>query len=241
MQTVVIVQARMGSTRLPGKVMKAVQGRPLLGYLFDRLKLSQRIDQIVLATSTLSIDDVLEEYAEYEGVSCFRGSEHDVLSRYYHAAKKSKADLIVRITADCPLMDPALLDHALSLYDSTVDYFSNTLERSYPRGLDIEIFPFRSLEKAYQNAKSLSDREHVTPYLYRNPNLFVSQQFKSDLEGIQRHRWTVDEEEDFLLIRKVLEALYPLSPQFTMQEVLELFSRYPEWVEINAHINQKAH
>lgn len=237
----VLVQARMGSTRLPGKVMRQVLGRPLLDFQIERLRQARLPHGIRILTTTEQSDEPIIAFCQKKGLAYFRGPEEDVLDRYYQAAKKAKLDAIVRVTADCPLIDPDILDHAIDVYLSAFpayDYVSNGLERTFPRGLDVEVFSFQSLEKAYREAKEPEEREHVTPYLYRHPERFHLKNI-SHSPALDRYRWTVDTPEDFELIRLILEHLYPLNPRFRLQDVLTLLDRHPEWNTINAHIEQK--
>ena len=168
-----IVQARMGSKRLPGKVQKEILGKPMLWYLLNRLWYSNEIDQCILATSSSLKDDVLNTFAKKNNIHCYRGSEEDVLSRFYEAATKFNGEIIVRITGDCPLVDPLIVDKFINMHiSSCADYTSNTLKRTFPRGLDVEIFNYDVLKEAQNNANKSYEREHVTPYIYNNPKKF---------------------------------------------------------------------
>ena len=241
MKIVAIIQARMGSTRLPGKILKTVMNKTLLEYQLERVQQSVLIDEIVVATTEKNSDNVIVELCEQLGVNVYRGAECDVLSRYYEAAIEFKADVIVRLTSDCPLIDPIIIDQVIQLHldqKTGIDYTSNTLARSFPRGLDTEVFSFKALEKAHENASLDSDREHVTAYLYTNRNQFQLANLKS-IKNLGNHRWTVDMEEDFELIKRIIEALYPDYPQFSMQDVVDLLDENPTWLKINAHIEQK--
>lgn len=241
MNTVIIVQARMTSTRLPGKVLKAVLGKPLLEYQWERLKKVPLADQIVIATTTNDTDQPIVEFCETRGITCFRGSEDDVLSRYYQAAIKTRADVIVRVTSDCPLIDPDIVNEAISEFLSfgdACDYLSNTVERSYPRGLDVEVMSFVALEAAAHAARKPGDREHVTSYIYTHPYIFQLRQLIGE-ENLTHYRWTVDEPRDLELISMMLEALYPVTPDFRLADCLDLLDRHPDWKHINAGIAQK--
>ena len=242
MRTEIYVQARMGSTRLPGKVMKPVLGKPLLEYLIERLHRVKEADDCAILTTTNPRDDVLVNFCEKLGVACYRGPEEDVLERYYRVALERKPDAIVRITSDCPLIDPDEVDKVIRTFQEsfpTYDYVSNSIERTYPRGLDAEIFSYNALEQAFYEAKAPFEREHVTPYIYNHPKLFRFKNVSAN-EILNSHRWTVDTEEDFMLIRLILESLYPGNPNFKMQDILNLLKLHPEWSLINAHIIQKA-
>lgn len=241
MKTVCIIQARMGSTRLPGKVLKEVCGKPLIAHTIARLKKAKGIDHIILATSTLPHDAPLLDAAKKEGVEGFAGSENDVLGRYYEAAKVHRPEVVIRCTGDCPMFDPEITGLVISThFKNGTDYTSNTLTRSYPRGMDTEVFNYSVLERIAHEAKDDFSREHVTPYIYKNPQFFRVKQVVAPPEltdpGL---RLCVDTPEDFELIRRIFEALYPKHPAFSLAEILELVRRHPELREINAHVEQK--
>lgn len=239
--TVIIVQARMTSTRLPGKVLKTVLGKPLLDYQLERLRRVKLASRIVIATTTNDTDQPIVEWCEHRGVDCFRGSEHDVLARYHGAAALHHADTVVRVTSDCPLIDPAVIDHVIGHYldhRDSCDYASNCLERSYPRGMDAEVFSRHALDEAFAEATEGSEREHVTPFIYRHPERYRLANI-AYRENQGRHRWTVDTPEDFELVEKILNALYPAKPAFTLEDVLNLLQQHPDWADINAHVEQK--
>ena len=172
-----------------------------------------------------------------QGVSYFRGSEDNVLERFYEGAQHFQASTIVRITADCPLMDPLLIDEMLAEFfsENRFDYFSNTLERSYPRGMDIEIFSFRALEDAFKQAVNPYEKEHVTPYIYQHPDNYRlgSKRFSEDCS---RWRWTVDTQEDFTLVASLLAFLYPQKPFFSLNDLIDCMQAHPSWENINSHI-----
>lgn len=241
MKTGIIVQARMTSTRLPGKVLKTVMGKPLLEYQIERLRRVKSADEIIIATTTNDTDLPLVQLCECLRIPYFRGSEEDVLSRYYGAASEHNLDIIVRVTSDCPLIDPLVIDKVIGFYlehRSRYDYISNSLKRSYPRGMDTEVFSFVVLEEAYLEAQAQPAREHVTPFLYQHPERYrLGNVALEKDESVQR--WTVDTREDFELIRRILEALYPVNPEFTLEDILALLLKYPEWLGINAHVEQK--
>lgn len=241
MRTVVIIQARMTSTRLPGKVLKSVMGKTLLEYQIERLRRVKSVNEIVVATTTNHIDLAIVELCDKLKVACFRGSEEDVLSRFWHAACVYNADVIVRITSDCPLIDPKLVNEAVHFYQVNVDHFdyiSNALEESYPRGMDVEVFSFKVLSEAYKQATMQADREHVTPFIYRNVERYRIKNILSSRDYSQ-FRLTVDTIEDFTLIALLLEKLYPINPNFTMEDIIDILENNMKWVGINAHIKQK--
>jgi len=228
-----IVQARMGSTRLPGKVLKEFCGRPLLWHVVNRLHRTARLDMIVVATSDEPLDDRVAAFCHQEGIPCFRGNEKDVLDRYYNAAKNFGVDVVVRVTADCPLIDPVVLDEIIEAYkEERCDYASNTIDRSYPDGLDVEVFSFNALEKAWQEASLASEREHVTPYIWKNRDKFKICQVtqKKNLSGL---RWTVDEPEDLMFVKTIYNHLHKPGQVFLMNEVLSLLDKHPEFMQIN--------
>ena len=241
MKTLIIIQARMTSTRLPGKVLKPVLAKTLLEHQLERLKRVTNADGFVVATTTNETDQPIVDLCNALGVPVSRGPEGDVLARYYEASKAHQADVVVRVTSDCPLIDPAVVAEVIGFYQShtaAYDYVSNTLERTYPRGLDVEVFPFSLLEKAHREATQAEEREHVTPFIYRRPQQFRIYQVQQS-PSHAHERWTVDTPEDFELIRRVLEALYPEKPQFLQADVLALLDAHPDWRALNAEIEQK--
>jgi len=242
MNVVCIIQARIGSTRLSGKVLKRICGKTVLEHDIDRLKRVKNINKIVIATTTLEKDNVIVEEADRLKVAYFRGSEEDVLSRYYYATKENNADIVVRVTSDCPLIDSEVTEKIIQYYldnSEKYDYTSNTIDRTYPRGLDTEVFSFKALERAFNEAESQRDREHVTPYIWGNPNLFKLAQYKNDVD-YSALRWTLDTIEDFELINKIYTILYSeKGNNFSMKDIIELYKEYPELKEINEHIEQK--
>ena len=235
MKIVALVQARMGSTRLPGKVLKTIVNKPMIELLLTRLSQSSELNEIVVATSDDSQNDQLQLVVESLGFSCTRGSEKDVLSRFYESAKFSGADIIVRITGDCPLVDSILVDECIKGYkNSNVDYFSNVDPASYPDGLDIEVMSFESIKRANNETNSEFDREHVTPYI-RNSDRFSksSMQYAEDLSN---QRWTVDEPEDLIVVTNIFEHFSP-NIFFNWRQVLKLKKLKPELFTRNQHIN----
>ncbi|MGP4060596.1 cytidylyltransferase domain-containing protein [Halobacillus sp. H74] len=241
MKVVAIVQARMGSTRLPGKVLMKVMGKSLLEYQIERMQRAKSITEIVIATSTKQKDDPIIDLCNQLSVSHFRGSEHDVLDRFYRAAEAYDAEAVVRLTADCPLIDPEVIDQVVDYYVKNhyrYDYGSNTEMRSYPRGMDTSIFSFKALEQACREARLPFDREHVTPFIIRNEQRFPSFHITYSQDA-SHHRWTVDTKEDFQLIEHILKELYPKNEKFTLKDTLNVFENHPEWLKINDHIRQK--
>ena len=241
MNKVIIVQARMASTRLPGKVMMKVLGKPLIEYLIERLRRVRFADGLVIATTDNGTEKPIAELCHRLSVTCFRGPEDDVLARYHLAAHAVAADIVVRITSDCPIIDPLVIDEIICFFDmhtNEFDYVTNALVRSFPRGMDVEVFPISVLDEAFNEAKDPAEREHVTPFIYRHPERYRIGHVVRDGDASD-HRWTVDTPEDFELVRRIIEALYPLKPDFGLEEVLELIVRNPDWMMVNAAVRQK--
>jgi spore coat polysaccharide biosynthesis protein SpsF (cytidylyltransferase family) len=236
---VAIVQARVGSTRLPGKVLKEVAGKPMLWHLINRLKRAKNLDRIVVATSQKKEDKKIIELAEELKVESFAGSEEDVLDRYYKAATKFGADTIVRITADCPLLDSQLIDEMIEYFEKEkdIDYLSNVHPPTYPDGLDVEIFTYKALEKAWKSAKLRADREHVTPYITNNRDIFKIKNFRNKID-LSHMRWTVDEPEDYEFVKEVYRHLYKEGEFFDTHDILDLLNRHPNLLKINQHIKR---
>lgn len=231
-----IIQARTGSTRLPQKVLKPLMGKPMIAHVVARVQAAHTLQQVILATTDHPSDDALAQLAADLGVLVFRGSEADVLDRYYQAAKTHHASVIVRITGDCPLIDPAVIDQTVRLFQSgDYAYVNNFMQRTYPDGLDTEVFSFAALEQAWQSATLKSEREHVTPYLYKHPERFA-QVGLTQPYPMGDWRWTVDEPADFDFISKIYAALYPLNPLFDRLAVKALLEANPDWMTINAGI-----
>lgn len=233
MKTFAIIQARLGASRLPGKVLLKVLDKTILEYVAERVKASRNVQEVIVATTVKKEDSAVANLVVKRGINVFRGSEEDVLDRYYQAAKLFKVKNIVRITADCPLIDPKIIDEVIKRYfDSGADYCSNTLEESFPDGEDVEVFSFNALSDAWENANLLSEREHVTSYIKKHPEKFklVSMKNKENLSG---KRWTLDRREDFEFIRLVLEYLYPKNPNFHMEDVLGFLQENPHLEDIN--------
>lgn len=231
----------MGSTRLPGKVLLPVLGKPLLEFQIERLRRVRSGDALAVATSELPADDAIARFCRRLEVSCYRGSESDVLDRYHRCAREIRADVVVRSTADCPLIDPGLVERVIQefLDRGDCDYGSNaTLHRTYPRGLDVEVFSFKALAEAAGTARDPYEREHVTPFLIARPERYRSFSMAHE-EDLSALRWTVDTPEDFELIERILSALYPRNPEFTWLDVLDLVDRNPQWSQLNAHVEQK--
>ncbi|MBF0164659.1 MAG: glycosyltransferase family protein [Magnetococcales bacterium] len=241
MPTIVITQARMTSTRLPGKVMRPILDKPLLAYHLERLRRIPSVDAVVVATTLNATDDCIEAFCHQNDIGVWRGPEDDVLTRYHGAAVAHGADVVVRVTSDCPLIDPEISDLVIRRFlenRATLDYVSNTVERTYPRGLDTEVFSRDALELAFREARQPHEREHVTPFIYQHPERFRIAQV-TDARDRSEDRWTVDTPEDFAFVRRVLEALVPEQPEFGWHEVLAVLQRHPDWRMLNAMVVQK--
>lgn len=237
----IFIQARMSSTRLPGKILLPIMGRPLLYYLVAQLRKMASNVKVVVLTTTSPHDDSVVSFCNASNLDYYRGSEEDVLGRYYHAAEKYPSDLIIRITGDCPLIDPDLINQMIKIYqeaDLPYDLLSNVINRTFPRGQDIEIFSFDALKRAYHNSQDVSEREHVTMHFYKNPSLYRLKSFEGGVD-LSQYRWTVDTIEDFRLIKRLLEKVYRENDPFHIKDLLKALTDHPEWNQINAHIEQK--
>ncbi|MCK4542952.1 MAG: glycosyltransferase family protein [Spirochaetales bacterium] len=232
-----IIQARMGSTRLPGKVLKEVNGKPLLMYQVERVRESKLLDKVIVATSALPKDDVITDFCERNNIDCFRGSENDVLSRYYECAKKYKADIIVRLTADCPLLDPMVIDRVISMFQKEkADYAANTAPPKttrFPNGSDVEVFSIHALERAFIECKDLHDREHVTFYFWRYDNNFKTIQMSQGVDW-SKYRFTVDYPEDLEVVEYIFQELGKKGSFGHLPEIVDIIDAAPEIKAKNA-------
>ena len=232
-----IIQARMNSSRLPGKVLMDLCGQPVLMHVVSRLGHSKKIDSIIVATTVSDMDNSLANYCNKNNILCFRGSEGDVLDRFYQAALNNGAnegDYIVRITADCPFIDPQLVDSIIeAALENRRDYTSNTLNPTYPDGLDTEVFKFSALKRAWEDATLRSEREHVTPYIYKHPELFSLFSYESN-HNHSFLRWTLDEPEDYTVIEKVYQKLYNTDKVFLTKDILNLYTTDKSIFETNS-------
>ncbi len=239
MRTIAIIQTRMGSKRLPGKVLKKIGDRTMLARVIERARQASAVDAIVVATTTDRGDDAVLRECKRLGVASFRGSSEDVLDRYHAAATEHRAVEVVRITCDCPLLDPEVVDRVVgALREGRSDYASNTVERTFPLGLDAEAFTFQALRTAWKEAKKPYERAHVTPYLWQHPDLFRIRQVKADGD-FHTHRWTVDTPEDLEFIRAVYARLRD-PERFTWRDVLGVVQADPALEAINRHVRQKS-
>ncbi len=238
MKIVAIIQARMGSTRLPGKVLKDIGGETMLARVVQRTRRANMLDQIVVATTSEPEDDVIVAECEHLGVPVFRGNELDVLDRYYQSARMYEAEIVVRITADCPFIDPKLIDQAISSFVAILpDYASNGLDRTYPRGTMPEVMKIGALAQSWREAVEPYQRVHVTPYIYQNPDKFHLLPLKGNA-AYGNYRWTVDAPEDLKFARAIFTNL-DNNESFSWLDILELLKQQPELKNINWHITQK--
>jgi len=241
-RVVAIIQARMGSTRLPGKILLPLGGQSVLANVVARTRRAALVDEVIVATTTSTQDEVVVSESKRLGVAVYRGSEDDVLSRYVMAARESCASAVVRITSDCPLLDSSVVDQVIRRYaDSAgeLDYVSNTLVRTYPRGLDVEVFSTQALETAAANAAAPSDREHVTPFFQHNPGQFRLESVER-LPDLSHHRWTLDTPEDYRFMLQVFMGV-PITVESTplFTEVIRYLNGHSEISAINACVQQK--
>ena len=237
MRVVGIIQARMSSRRLPNKVLLPLAGEPVLAHVVNRTRACPLIDDVYVATSTDPSDDAIEDWAQGFGVHCARGSLNDVLDRYVKTARLAKADAVVRITADCPALDPQILTEVVQGFVSG-SYDLYGLSGEFPDGLDCSVFSMAALERAWAEAKLPSEREHVGPYIEKHPELFkLGGLNKFDGMGLGHHRWTLDESEDYELLTRVFDS-FPVGTIFHLDDVLDLLGGHPEWLAINKQIGR---
>jgi spore coat polysaccharide biosynthesis protein SpsF len=234
MKIIAIIQARMSSTRLPGKVLMELVGKPVLEHVVERLQTCRRVDGVMVATSIDASDDLIERWCAQAKVPCYRGSLLDVLDRYVQAARAFGADAVVRITADCPAIDPNIVDEIIEKFlNDKYDIYG--LKGEFPDGLDCTVFATSALERAWQEASLPSEREHVGPYIEKNPQLFRSGGLEK-FRGLQHLRWTLDEPRDYAFLIEIFSRLYRANKPFSAEDVLALIEREPELVAINADI-----
>ena len=230
-----IIQARIGSTRLPKKVIQKIDNKnTVIDYVINQVKHSKKIEKIVVATTNLIEDDIICQYANLQQIECFRGSSEDVLDRFYQCAKKFGIDDIIRITADNPLIDPNIIDRIINEYkNKEYDFVTNTLDRTFPYGTEVEVFSFQSLEKAWKNAKKPSEREHVTPFILNPKNKFILKNIEYQ-EDISYLRYTIDRMDDLKLVKEIIKN--SSTRPILIQDVIKLYKNKPEIFEINKNI-----
>jgi len=239
LKVVAIIQARMGSTRLPGKVLKDLGGQSVLARVVARLRRSRLIHELLVATTDLPADDAIVAECNCLSVQAFRGDQDDVLDRYFRAAQSVEADLVVRITSDCPLIDQEITDKTVAAFlQAQPDYASNALTRTYPRGLDTEVISFKALARAWHEARKPYEREHVTPFIYEHPDEFKVLSVTGD-EDLSGNRWTVDTAEDMEFVRAIYSR-FQASDAFSWRDVIDLLRREPQLAELNREVVQKA-
>lgn len=240
---VAILQARMESSRLPGKVLMEICGEPMLAWVVKRASKAKMVKKIIVATTIDTSDDGIEKFCQVNHILCFRGSSADVLDRYYQAARLYQADVIVRLTADCPLIDPELIDNTIAAFlGSFADFAANRLpppfQRTYPIGLDVEVVSMAALERAWKESTALYEREHVLPYIYEKKGRFKVLTIDNDV-NYGEYRWTVDTLEDLNFIQAVVNKL-ACRMDFSWKEVIGLLERYPELMQFNAQVKHKS-
>lgn len=241
MNIAAIIEARMTSTRLPKKVLLPANGKPLLQHLVDRLKRVRSLDRIVLATTVNREDDALAQFAAQQGIVCFRGSEEDVMGRVIGAADSVQADVVVSVTGDCPVIDPILVEQLVQMYlHNPCDYASNRQIPGYPGGMDTQVYPLAALKRSASMTDDVLDHEHVTLHIRNHPELFrhlyliaPEDQYWPDLD------LSVDEQDDYLFIKTLIEHFGDANPFFNCREIIEVLKARPEWVAINAHVKRK--
>src|SRR3989339_11812 len=255
MKIITVIQARMSSTRLPGKVILPLLGKPLLIRMIERVQAAKLVGDVIIATSTNPDDDEIENLCVQNNLICFRGHLTDLLDRHYQAAKQFNADAVVKIPSDCPLIDPKVIDKVIEHYINSdeFDFVSNLHPATYPDGNDIEIFSFESLECAWKDAAKDYEREHTTPFIWEHQDVFSvgNVTWETGYDFSSTHRWTIDFPEDYELIRKVYDELYSKNPAFSLNDILTLLKQKPEIAEINQqylgkywyedHLNELTH
>lgn len=233
-----IIQARTGSSRLPNKVFKILCGKPLIWHIVNRLRFSQRIEKVILATTQNQSDDILESWALENGIDCFRGDENNVLDRYYQTASLYSVDTIVRITADDPFKDPIIIDEVIKMFEeNSLDFAYNNNPPTFPEGLDTEVFSFIALKHAWLNSIDSFEKEHVTQYFYRNPSLFKQLCLKNNID-ISYLRWTIDTQLDWDMAEIIYSKLYYTNEMFNMSDILSLLEKEPDIAKINSNVKR---
>jgi len=238
---VATIEARMSSSRLPGKIMKDILGKPLLERLVERIRRAELVDEVVVATTVNPQDDLVESWAKKAGISIYRGSEEDVLLRVLEAAKAFNGEIIIELTGDCPLLDPQIIDEVIRFYlHSDVDYASNIVERTYPRGLDVQIFSTAVLNEVNRLTQDPADHEHVSLYIYEHPERFKLGRLTANKSlCFPEYRLCVDTPEDFFVVESVYKELYLKNPAFNTRDVLHYLRQNPEIAQHNQQIQQK--
>lgn len=241
MKIIATIEARMTSSRLPGKVLLPAAGKPMLHHLVNRLGAVPSLDGIVLATTSNTIDDILEDFACKEGIGCFRGSEDDVMGRVIGAGESAKADIIVEITGDCPIIDPQIVEQTIRMFKAhEADYVSNAHIRSYPDGMDTQVFRLETLCRSAQMTSDALDHEHVTLHIRNHPEIFLHVHLVAPSElSWPELGLTLDEPADYTLLKKIIEHFGAENPLFSCLDVIRLLRANPEWVAINQTVQRK--
>jgi len=239
LSVITVIQARIGSTRLPGKVLLPLSGKPLLLRLVNRVEQAKNAGRIVVATTTSPLDDPIERLCLNEGISCYRGHPTDLLDRHYRAGIQYGADAVVKIPSDVPLIDPEVIDRVLQVYidnPKAIDYVSNLHPQSYPDGNDVEVISMLTLKKAWLESLQPFEREHTTPYIWERPDQFrlANVLWETELDYSMSHRWTIDYPEDYVFIKAVYDNLYPVNNNFSLNDILGLLRSKPDLMKINA-------
>ena len=242
MSVVIVIQARVGSTRFPRKILQDILGKPVLLRQLERVSQAKSFDKLVVATTLSPDDDIIEEICKNDGYEVFRGSENDLLDRHYQVGKKYNADNIVKIPSDCPLIDPKIIDKVIYYFIDNIDkydFVSNLHPASYPDGNDVEIMTMSALEIAWKEAKVDFEREHTTPFIWDNPERFRigNVEWEAQQNLSMDYRFTIDYLEDYQFIKTVYEELYPINPKFSLDDILDLLKQKPEIKEINSKYN----
>ena len=238
MKVVAIIQARTGSTRLPNKIFLKLANDSLLSHVVNRLRPSKQIDKIVIATTSSLKDNIVEDWCLNNSLEYFRGSENNVLDRYYHSAKKFNADIVVRVTADDPFKDYRLIDQAIKiLKDKTYDFVCNNNPVSFPEGLDVEVFSMDALSKSFFNSTSNFEKEHVTQYMHRNKKNFKIFNIKN-FKDLSFYRWTIDTEDDYLFAKEIYNRLFNFKTIFLTEDIYQLLDKNPKLMQINNEVKK---
>ena len=238
MNVVAIIQARTGSTRLPNKIFLKLANASLLSHVVNRLRPSKEIDKIVIATTTASKDNSVEDWCLNNTLDYFRGSENNVLDRYYHTAKKFNADIIIRVTADDPFKDYRLIDQAVKIIkDKNYDFVCNNNPVSFPEGLDVEVLSMYALSKSFFNSTSNFEKEHVTQHIHRNKNSFKIFNIEND-KDLSSNRWTIDTEDDYLFTKEIYNRLFRVNNIFLTEDIYQLLDKNPQLLQINNEVKK---
>lgn len=234
--TLAIIQARMGSTRLPSKVLKDLAGKTVLEHVIERVRTCKLINEVIVATTINRVDLEIVRFCAQQGIRVFVGAEDDVLDRYYQAARLIAPSNVVRITSDCPMIDPEIIDQIIALHlDGRFDYTSNTLEETFPDGLDAEVLTFETLATAWREATLKSEREHVTPYIKNHPSEFKLKSFRNE-RNLSSMRWTIDQPEDYRFLSELFRRIYLKKSSFRMADVLKELEKDPALLKLNSGI-----